>query len=98
MSAILRHEGRWGRAVENGAREVSGRFGYEEIVTPVVEPAELIERAGEDSDAFAKEVYRFTDRSDRQVALRPEATAGVVRAYFEPGLNRGPQASRLYLL
>src|SRR5260370_10871428 len=95
---ILPHERRWWRAVENAAREVSGRFGYEEIVTPVVEPAELIERAGEDSDAFAKEVYRFTDRSDRQVALRPEATAGGGRAYFEHRLNKGPQPSRLYLL
>ncbi len=98
MRDLLPHERRLWRVVENAAREVSGGFGYDEIVTPIVEPAELIERAGEDSDAFAKEVYRFTDRSNRQVALRPEATAGVVRAYFEHGLNRGPQPSRLYLL
>ena len=86
------------RAAEQGAHAVARRFGYEEIVTPVLEPAELIERAGDDSDAFAKELYRFVDRGERRLALRPEATAGVVRAYFERGLNQGAQPSRLYLL
>lgn len=85
------------RAAEQGAHAVARRFGYEEIVTPVLEPAELIERAGEDTDAFAKELYRFVDRGDRRLALRPEATAGVVRAYFERGLNQGAQPVRLYL-
>src|SRR5437660_124365 len=87
---------RW-RAAEQAARDVGHRFGYEEIVTPVLEHAELIERVGEDTDAVAKELYRFDDRGGRNLALRPEATAGVVRAYFEGGLNQGPQPSRLYL-
>jgi histidyl-tRNA synthetase len=86
------------RAAETAAGEVARRFGYEEIVTPILEHAELIERAGEDTDAFAKELYRFEDRGGRSLALRPEATAGVVRAYFERGLNQGPQPSRLYLM
>jgi histidyl-tRNA synthetase len=86
------------RAVEQAARDVAHRFGYEEIVTPVLEHAELIERAGEDTDAVAKELYRFDDRGGRHLALRPEATAGVVRGYFEGGLNQGPQPSRLYLI
>ena len=86
------------RAAERSAAQVAERFGYEEIVTPILEHAELIERAGEDTDAFAKELYRFVDRGDRRIALRPEATAGVVRAYFEHGFNRGPQPSRLYLI
>lgn len=85
------------RAAESAASEVARRFGYQEVVTPIVEPAELIERAGEDTDAFAKELYKFTDRGDRQLALRPEATAGVLRAYFERGLTQGPQPTRLYL-
>ncbi len=84
-------------AAEQGAAAVARRFGYEEVVTPILEHAELIERAGEDTDAFAKELYRFVDRGGRALALRPEATAGVVRAYFERGLNQGPQPSRLYL-
>jgi len=73
------------------------KFGYEEIITPILEKAELIERVGEDTDAVAKELYRFDDRGGRNLALRPEATAGVVRAYFEGLLNQGPQPSRLYL-
>ena len=85
------------RATERAAAEVATRFAYQEIVTPVIERAELIERVGEDTDAVAKELYRFEDRGGRKLALRPEATAGVVRAYFEGGLNQGPQPARLYL-
>src|SRR6266481_416363 len=77
--------------------DVARRFGYEEIITPILEHAELIERVGEDTDAVSKELYRFDDRGGRNLALRPEATAGVVRAYFEGGLNQAPQPSRLYL-
>src|SRR5260370_9266376 len=84
------------QAAEQGATAVARRFGFQEIVTPILEHAELIERAGEDTDAFAKELYRFVDRGDRALALRPEATAGVVGAYFQRGPNQGPQPSRLY--
>src|SRR5207247_4064018 len=86
----------WPAAKEAG-RTAARSFGYEEIETPIIEPSELIERVGEDTDAVAKELYRFEDRGGRSVALRPEATAGVVRAYFEGQLNQGPQPSRLYL-
>jgi histidyl-tRNA synthetase len=86
------------RATERAAADVATRFGYQEIVTPIIENAELIERGvGEDTDAIAKELYRFEDRGGRQLALRPEATAGIVRAYFEGGLKAGPQPARLYL-
>ncbi|TMD96509.1 MAG: histidine--tRNA ligase [Chloroflexi bacterium] len=86
----------WNAAEDAGA-QVARRFGYEEIRTPLLEHSELIERVGEDTDAVAKELYRFDDRGGRNLALRPEATAGVVRAYFEGLLNQGPQPSRLYL-
>src|SRR5229473_4300799 len=86
------------RLAELAAVDVARRFGYEEITTPLIEHAELIERVGEDTDAVAKELYRFEDRGGRNLALRPEATAGVVRAYFEGGLNQGPQPARLYLI
>ncbi|HSS95229.1 MAG TPA: histidine--tRNA ligase [Candidatus Dormibacteraeota bacterium] len=95
---ILPREIPYWREAEKAARDVAQRFGYDEIVTPIIEHAELIERAGEDTDAFAKELYKFEDRGGRKLALRPEATAGVVRAYFEHGLNQGPQPSRLYLI
>src|SRR5438046_7621946 len=85
------------RAAQAGAAEVGRGFGYEEIETPIIERSELIERVGEGTDAVAKELYRFEDRGGRNIALRPEATAGIVRAYFEGQLNQGPQPSRLYL-
>jgi len=85
------------RAAKEAGQGVAQSFGYQEIETPIIELSELIERVGEDTDAVAKELYRFEDRGGRNIALRPEATAGVVRAYFEGQLNQGPQPSRLYL-
>jgi len=98
MRDILPRERAIWRIAEKAAADVARRFGYEEITTPLIEHAELIERVGEDTDAVAKELYRFDDRGGRNLALRPEATAGVVRAYFEGGLNQGPQPARLYLV
>src|SRR5260370_1598174 len=95
---ILPEERALWRVAERAAARVAHRFGYREIQTPVIEHAELIERVGEDTDAVSKELYRFEDRGGRQLALRPEATAGVVRAYFEVGLNQQPQPVRLYLV
>ena len=89
--------GLW-RVAEQAAHRVARSFGYREIKTPLIEHAALIERVGEDTDAVAKELYRFEDRGGRLLALRPEATAGVVRAYFEGGLNQGAQPARLYLI
>jgi histidyl-tRNA synthetase len=83
---------------ERGAADVAKRFGYQEIATPIIEQLELIQRVGEETDAVAKELYRLEKRGSQNLALRPEATAGVVRAYFEGGLNQGPQPSRLYLI
>ncbi len=56
---LLPRELAYWRVAQAAAVEVARGFGYEEIVTPVVEHAELIERAGDDSDAFVKELYRF---------------------------------------
>ena len=87
------------RVAEHAAKRVAHRHGYREIETPVLEHRELIERGvGEGTDAASKELYRFEDRGGREIALRPEATAGIVRAYFDHGLNQGPQPARLYLI
>ena len=86
------------RTVEKAAARVARTFGYQEIVTPILEHTDLIERIGTETDAVAKELYRFEDRGGRNLALRPEATAGIVRAYFEGGLNQGPQPARLFLI
>ncbi|MHB8587648.1 MAG: histidine--tRNA ligase [Candidatus Dormibacteraceae bacterium] len=98
MRDVLPAERAIWRVAEQAAADVARRFGYQEIVTPLIEHAELIERVGEDTDAVAKELYRFEDRGGRKLALRPEATAGVVRAYFEGHLNQEPQPARLFLI
>src|SRR5712692_886876 len=86
------------REAEQGAADVAKRFGYQEIATPIIEQLALVQRVGEETDTVAKELYRVEKRGSQDLALRPEATAGVVRAYFEGGLNQGPQPSRLYLI
>lgn len=86
------------RLAEQGAADVAKTFGYQEIATPIIEQLELIQRVGEATDAVAKELYRLEKRGSQNLALRPEATAGVVRAYFDGGLNQGPQPTRLYLM
>lgn len=69
------------------SREVFARYGFDPVFTPVLEEARLFVRAvGEDTDIVGKEMYVFEDRGGKQLALRPENTAGAVRAYVEQGL------------
>ena len=71
-------------AVERATRKVAGLYGYVEIRTPIIEPTELFIRSvGEETDIVQKEMYSFTDRGGRNVSLRPEGTAPVVRAFLE---------------
>ena len=68
----------------------SGRYGYPLVMTPIFESTELFERGvGETTEVVTKQMYTFTDRGGRSITLRPEGTAGVVRAY----LNSGQQSS-----
>lgn len=78
-------------------RSVALAAGYSRIETPIMEDSALFERGvGTDTDAVSKEMYAFTDRSDHTVALRPEFTAGIVRAFIEHGMNSLPQPVKLY--
>ncbi len=86
-------------AVEDEARRVFVRFGYEEIRLPILEPTELFVRSvGEETDIVGKEMYTFADRKGRSLTLRPEGTAGVARAYLENGLGQWPQPVRVSYL
>jgi histidyl-tRNA synthetase len=79
--------------------ELAERYGYRRITTPILEHTELIERtSGEGSDIIQKEIYTLVDRSGRSLALRPEATAPVARAYLEHGMHREPQPVKTYLI
>jgi len=76
--------------VERSARAVMDAYGYEEIRVPVVEHTELFKRAiGEYTDVVEKEMYTFTDQGGDSLTLRPEATAGIVRAAISNGLLHG---------
>jgi histidyl-tRNA synthetase len=81
------------QAIESIAREVAQRYHYREIRTPVFEHTELFHRGvGETSDIVHKETYTFDDRGGRSITLRPEGTAGVVRAVIEHRLINDPGA------
>src|ERR671919_738281 len=81
---------RWHEVLRR-ALESFALAGYAPIETPIFEHTEVFERGvGESSDVVTKQMYTFTDRGGRSLTLRPELTAGVVRAVLEHGLDRGP--------
>jgi histidyl-tRNA synthetase len=85
----------WQR-VEAAARELFADYGYREMRVPLVEQAELFQRSiGEHTDIVEKEMYTFDDRGGERLSLRPEATAGLVRAAIEHGLLHN-QKQRLW--
>ncbi len=86
MPAILPGEVKKWQFVEAVAKNVLHAYSYNEIRTPVVERSELFQRTiGENTDIVAKEMYTFIDRNDQSLSLRPEATAGIIRAGIDQG-------------
>lgn len=69
--------------VENKLREIFRRYNFLEIRTPIMEYSEVIHRENEFSDMVQKETYNFKDKGNRDITLRPEQTAGVIRSYVE---------------
>ena len=85
--------------VRDTAERVCALFGYRRIETPLFEHAGVFLRtSGESSDIVAKEVYLFEDRGHDMLALRPEGTASVMRAYIEHGMASQPQPLRLFYI
>ena len=73
----------------NTAKEVFSKYSYDRVMTPILEETTLFKRAvGDETDVVSKEMYTFIDKGDRSVTLRPEGTAGVVRAYLNAGLHK----------
>jgi histidyl-tRNA synthetase len=84
---LLPEQQRRHRAVADAARAVAERYGYHEIATPIFEFTEVFARPiGETSDIVTKEMYTFADRGGDEITLRPEYTAGIVRAIISNGL------------
>jgi len=89
---------RWQR-VEQTAREIFARFGFQEIRVPLLEKTELFVRGiGESTDIVEKEMYTFPDRGEELLTLRPEATASIIRAYLEHSLFAREPVSKLYTI
>lgn len=99
MKDVLPSESARWRALEREMRKAALINGYREIRTPVVEHTELFARsAGESSDVVRKEMYTFMDKGERSITLKPESTAGVVRAFLESGLHAQALPCKMYYI
>jgi len=85
--------------IETTARTVFGCYGFSEIRVPVMEKTELFARSiGDSTDIVEKEMYSFTDKGDNRVTLRPEGTAGVMRAFIEHKLYAADPVNKLFYM
>ena len=85
--------------IETTARKVFGCYGFSEIRVPVMEKTELFARSiGDATDIVEKEMYSFIDKGDNRVTLRPEGTAGVMRALIEHKLYATDTINKLFYL
>ena len=83
--------------IENTVKNLFENYGFKEIRVPVFEHTELFQRGvGETTDVVQKEMYTFQDKGGRSVTLRPEGTAGVVRAYIENGMASMPTPVKMW--
>lgn len=87
------------RYVEQTMLDIASKFGYKEIRTPVFEHTELFSRGvGDTTDVVQKEMYTFDDKGGRSITLRPEGTAGAMRAFLEHGLFNEPLPQKVSYL
>lgn len=99
MKDILFEEYRYWSLVTKKASDLAGAYGFRRIDAPLLEKLELYERSsGKTSDIVAKEMYSFVDKGGERVALRPEVTPGLVRAYIEHGMFNLPQPVKMFCL
>ena len=85
-------------ALEKAARDIFPRYGYNELRTPIIERTDVFVRGlGDETEVVQKEMYTFEDRGGRSISLRPEGTAGVMRAIAEHGLNPGEEQRVFYI-
>jgi histidyl-tRNA synthetase len=85
--------------IEQNARDIFHRYGFEEIKVPILEKTELFVRTiGESTDIVEKEMYTFKDRNGASITMRPEGTASVIRSYIENGLYVRGSVQRLYTI
>jgi histidyl-tRNA synthetase len=93
---ILPEDQPWWDYVYRTAARLAREYRYDPIETPIFEDAGLFTRLGEATDILQKEMYVFKDRGDQDLALRPEGTAPICRAYIQHGMQNLPQPVRLW--
>ena len=99
MKDLLPPEAPKWRFIEAQAREAFAAFGFSEIRVPILERTELFARSiGEETDIVSKEMYTFDDRSGDSLTMRPEATAGVARAFLEHKLYAVPGPHKVFTI
>lgn len=99
MKDVLPDEYKYWNLVIKKATELSRAYGFKRMDTPVLENLELYERSsGRGSDIVTKEMFSFIDKNGEKIALRPEATPGIVRSYIEHGMFNLPQPVKLFWL
>ena len=95
---VFAREPLWQRVIDE-VELLCRLYNYSRIQTPVFEDTALFARtSGQGSDVVQKEMYTFTDRSNRSLTLRPEGTAPICRAYVEHGMHRDPQPLKLFTI
>ncbi|HHY96770.1 MAG TPA: histidine--tRNA ligase [Acholeplasma sp.] len=95
---VLPNESKRWQALEKFVRDLFNTFKYEEIRTPMMEYSNVFHRENEQSDMVTKETYNFKDKGDRDLTLRPEGTAGVIRSYVENKLYANNRLTKLYYI
>jgi len=97
MNDILPQDMHYWQTLEHTAEQVFSAFGFEQIRLPLLEKTDVFIRAiGSATDVVSKEMYSFDDRNNESLSLRPEGTAGVVRAALQNGLLYGPSRRLWY--
>ncbi|MBN1579746.1 MAG: histidine--tRNA ligase [Anaerolineae bacterium] len=94
---VLPQDQPYWRYVVNRAHDIAQLYGFEQISTPIFEVTELFVRGvGEGTDIVDKEIYNFQDKGGVDIALRPEFTAGIMRAFIQNGMHTWPMPVKLY--
>ena len=99
MKDVLFDEYKYWEIVTKKARDLSSVYGFRRIDTPILERADLYEKAtGKETDIVSKEMYAFIDKSGDKVAIRPEITPSLARVYIEHGMFNLPQPVKMFSL
>lgn len=100
MKDILPEETRKWQAIEQKARDIFHLYGYSEIRTPILEETSLFSRSvGKDTDIVQKQMFSFSQKgTEKEICLRPEQTASIVRAYIEHSIDKKEELTKFYYL